>query len=99
MRFAITARAVARQREEELAMNEITSRNVQKVTQFRKGGVEALEKAIRQLGVGKQGPADKGAEEQVDSGPNPAEEKAKALAARVDALSMDKNGQRGKSRA
>ena len=47
MRFAITARAVARRRSQGIEMlNETALLNVRKVTQFRKNGVEELEKAI-----------------------------------------------------
>ncbi|KAJ5893846.1 54S ribosomal protein L8 [Penicillium taxi] len=52
IRFAITARAVARRRKLGVTEeNEITKLNVRKVTRFRKGGVEALEAAIRQLNL------------------------------------------------
>ncbi|KAJ5689663.1 54S ribosomal protein L8 [Penicillium macrosclerotiorum] len=53
MRFAMTARTVARHRElgvEEL--NDLTQRNVDKVTRFRKGGMQAFEEAIRKLKIG-----------------------------------------------
>ncbi|KAL4814061.1 ribosomal protein L17 [Aspergillus spinulosporus] len=50
MRFALTAKAVARRRSQGLeTLNEITLLNVRKVTQFRKNGVEELEKAISQV--------------------------------------------------
>ncbi|KAL4946250.1 hypothetical protein BDV06DRAFT_152584 [Aspergillus oleicola] len=50
MRFAITARAVARQREQGFeTLNEIALLNVSKVTQFRKNGVEELEKEIARV--------------------------------------------------
>ncbi|KAI9928562.1 hypothetical protein ASPWEDRAFT_48836 [Aspergillus wentii DTO 134E9] len=50
MRFAMTARTVARQRSQGFdTLNEITTMNVNKVTKFRKGGVEALEEAIKRL--------------------------------------------------
>ena len=49
MRFAITARAIARQREEGLKEHELTALNKQKVTRFRKDGVEALEAAVQKL--------------------------------------------------
>lgn len=105
MRFAITARAVARQREEHLRMNEITSRNIQKVTQFRKGGMKALEEAISQLEVGNKRVAQEveageeleALEELEESVPNPDEEKARAVAAKVDALNKDGKGQRWES--
>ncbi|KAL4785126.1 ribosomal protein L17 [Aspergillus varians] len=50
MRFALTAKAVARRRSQGLeALNEITLMNVRKVTQFRKDGVEELERAISRV--------------------------------------------------
>ncbi|CEN62142.1 Putative 50S ribosomal protein L17 (AFU_orthologue; AFUA_1G09410) [Aspergillus calidoustus] len=56
MRFALTARTVARRREQGLeALNELTLMNVKKVTQFRKDGVEALEREISKLKLGKEG--------------------------------------------
>lgn len=58
MRFAMTARTVARQRAQGFdTLNETTTLNVKKVTQFRENGVENLEEAIKRLelqdGVGK----------------------------------------------
>lgn len=50
MRFAMTARAVARNRAQGLdTLNELTTLNVRKVTRFRKDGVEGLEGAIKRL--------------------------------------------------
>lgn len=49
MRFAMTARAIARQREEGLKEHELTALNKQKVTRFRKDGVQALEAAVQKL--------------------------------------------------
>lgn len=51
MRFAMTARAIARQREEGLSEHELTKLNKMKVTRFRKGGVEELEAAVQQLQI------------------------------------------------
>ncbi|KAI9039482.1 mitochondrial 54S ribosomal protein bL17m [Aspergillus affinis] len=52
MRFALTARTIARQRSQGLeTLNELTTMNVRKVTQFRKDGVEDLERAIGRLGL------------------------------------------------
>ncbi|KAI9643232.1 54S ribosomal protein L8, mitochondrial [Ciborinia camelliae] len=45
-RWAMTARTVARFRKENIPMNDITERNVEKVTQFRQGGEEAFEKFV-----------------------------------------------------
>ncbi|KAL4975446.1 ribosomal protein L17 [Aspergillus desertorum] len=50
MRFALTAKAVARRRSQGLeTLNELTLLNVRKVTQFRKNGVEELERAISRV--------------------------------------------------
>ncbi|KAB8269908.1 ribosomal protein L17 [Aspergillus minisclerotigenes] len=50
MRFAMTARTVARQRSQGLdTLNELTRLNVQKVTRFRKDGIDDLEREIRKL--------------------------------------------------
>lgn len=50
MRFAMTAKTLARQRAQgEDAMNEITAMNIQKVTKYRKGGQDALEKEVKRL--------------------------------------------------
>lgn len=52
MRFAITAKAIARQREQGIqTLNELTALNVKKVTRYRKEGVEALEKEIERMTV------------------------------------------------
>lgn len=49
MRFAMTARTLLRQREEGVAMNEMTAVNVGKVTRFREGGEEDLEAEVARL--------------------------------------------------
>ncbi|KOC18652.1 mitochondrial 54S ribosomal protein [Aspergillus flavus AF70] len=50
MRFAMTARTVARQRSQGLdTLNELTRLNVQKVTRFRKDGIDDLEREIKKL--------------------------------------------------
>jgi hypothetical protein len=59
MRFAITARAMVKQREREeregqdrgqgSGMTEILAANVRKVTRFRQGGEEELEREVRRL--------------------------------------------------
>ncbi|PYI01710.1 50S ribosomal protein L17 [Aspergillus sclerotiicarbonarius CBS 121057] len=52
MRFALTARTVARQRSQGLeTLNELTTMNVNKVTRFRKGGVTDLEREIKRLEI------------------------------------------------
>ncbi|OQE15896.1 hypothetical protein PENSTE_c026G02065 [Penicillium steckii] len=53
MRFAMTARTVQRQREIGTGqVNELTKLNMEKVTRFRRGGIDALEEAIRKLQIG-----------------------------------------------
>lgn len=55
MRFAMTARTVAHQREQGIeTLNQLTALNVRKVTRFRKGGIEALEDAISKLKITKK---------------------------------------------
>ncbi|KAI9701524.1 MAG: hypothetical protein M1836_001580 [Candelina mexicana] len=44
MRFAMTARTLANQRANDWEVNEVTARNIQKVTRYRENGVQALEK-------------------------------------------------------
>lgn len=52
MRFAITAKAIARQREQGIqTLNELTALNVRKVTRYRKDGVEALENEIAKMSL------------------------------------------------
>ncbi|TVY81789.1 54S ribosomal protein L8 [Lachnellula suecica] len=50
MRFAMTARTVQRERTEGREPTEMTARNIDKVTRYRKGGAGALEEAINKLG-------------------------------------------------
>ncbi|KAJ5420167.1 hypothetical protein N7465_002686 [Penicillium sp. CMV-2018d] len=55
MRFAMTARTVAREREQGRDLvHALTRLNVKKVTQFRKDGVEVLEEAIAKLSLAKK---------------------------------------------
>ncbi|KAL4868140.1 hypothetical protein BDV12DRAFT_170134 [Aspergillus spectabilis] len=50
MRFALTAKTVARRRDKGIeTLDEITLMNVRKVTRFRKDGVEELEQAISRV--------------------------------------------------
>lgn len=51
MRFSMTAKALLRQQEENLPMNEITATNIRKVTRFRQGGANALAKAVKELSI------------------------------------------------
>ena len=49
MRFAMTAKALVKRREEGIGMNDITAMNVRKVTRFREDGESALENEVRRL--------------------------------------------------
>ncbi|KAJ9293416.1 hypothetical protein DTO271G3_7912 [Paecilomyces variotii] len=50
IRFAMTAKTVARQRSQGFeTLNELTALNVKKVTQFRKNGIDELEGAIKRM--------------------------------------------------
>lgn len=49
MRFAMTARTVAKFRSEGKELNEMTQRNVEKVTQFRPDGKKALERMVKKV--------------------------------------------------
>jgi large subunit ribosomal protein L17 len=49
MRFALTARTVARRRGEGLEVNEMTARYIEKVTQYRPNGEKELEKMVEKL--------------------------------------------------
>lgn len=49
MRFSMTALALRREWEENLPRHPLTEVNVRKVTRFRKGGMEALEKEVQHL--------------------------------------------------
>lgn len=49
IRFAMTARTLARQRGEGQKMNEMTRKNVEKVTKFRADGEAELDKMVEKL--------------------------------------------------
>jgi len=49
MRFAMTARTIVRQRGEGQEMNEMTQRNMEKVTKYRPDGQQELEKMVERL--------------------------------------------------
>ena len=49
MRFSMTARALVRQREEDLPMHELTAQNMRKVTRFREDGESMLEQEVKRL--------------------------------------------------
>jgi len=50
IRFAMTARTIARQRERGEEMNEMTKRNMEKVIRYREDGEEELEQMVTKLG-------------------------------------------------
>lgn len=68
MRFAMTAKTLVRERASDEGIREITARNVAKVTRFREGGEEELEKTVRRLetmkGLGKDGDGEEEEEEE-----------------------------------
>lgn len=49
MRFMMTARTLARCQMEDKEINEITQKNIEKVTRFRKNGNEALENMAKRM--------------------------------------------------
>lgn len=49
MRFAITARTVARCQTESKPINDITAMNISKVTRYRKDGAEALDEMVEKI--------------------------------------------------
>lgn len=49
MRFAMTARTLAKLRTEGKPLNELTQRNVDKVTRFRADGANVLEKMVKRM--------------------------------------------------
>ena len=49
MRFAMTAKTLIRERATEEGVREITAQNVKKVTRYREGGIEELERTVRRL--------------------------------------------------
>jgi len=49
MRFAMTARAILRQRRENLLIHELTAKNIDKVTRYRTEGEEELEEMVRKF--------------------------------------------------
>jgi hypothetical protein len=53
IRFAMTAATLARERLEDVGMREITSMNIKKVTQFREGGEEELERMVTSISAKK----------------------------------------------
>ena len=49
MRFAMTAKTLVKERASDEGIRELTARNVTKVTRFREGGLDELEKTVRAL--------------------------------------------------
>ena len=49
IRFAMTARTIARERGEGKDLGEMTARNIDKVTRYRPGGEGALEKMVERM--------------------------------------------------
>lgn len=49
MRFAMTAMTVAKLEDEGKELNEMTQRNVEKVTQFKEGGRSALKQMVEKM--------------------------------------------------
>ena len=58
IRFAMTARTIARQRERGEEMNEMTKKNMEKVVRYREDGEEEMEDMIAKLGKLKVGNRD-----------------------------------------
>lgn len=73
MRFAITARTLARHRSQGFeTLNETTALNVRKVTRFRKDGVELLEEAVKKLELAeKEAEKEKGKDRRSRTSPKP----------------------------
>jgi large subunit ribosomal protein L17 len=53
MRFAMTAKTVARCAKEDKDLNDLTLKNIKKVTQFRANGQEELEKMVEKFKTSK----------------------------------------------
>ncbi|KAL9001103.1 MAG: hypothetical protein Q9169_000286 [Polycauliona sp. 2 TL-2023] len=49
MRFHMTAKTLVRERASEEGIRDLTAKNIQKVTQYREGGVEELEKEVARM--------------------------------------------------
>ena len=57
MRFSMTARALALEREQQIGTRPLTALNMRKVTRYREGGEQALEEEVNRLLKEKRGPA------------------------------------------
>jgi len=49
MRFAMTARTLARLQKEDKEINDLTAKNIAKVTRFRENGEAALEEMVKRM--------------------------------------------------
>jgi hypothetical protein len=49
IRFAMTARTIARRKKEGMEINEMTARNIEKVTRYRPNGEKDLESMVEKL--------------------------------------------------
>jgi large subunit ribosomal protein L17 len=49
MRFAMTARTISKCEKDGKELNEMTQRNIEKVTQFRKDGKQALDQMVKRM--------------------------------------------------
>lgn len=49
MRFHMTAKTLVRERATDEGIREITAKNVNKVTRYREGGVEELEREVKRM--------------------------------------------------
>lgn len=58
MRFAMTARTIARERGEGKVISEMTQRNMEKVTKYRPNGEKQLEEMVEKLNDLEIGPRD-----------------------------------------
>lgn len=65
MRFAMTARTLARERAAEGGVREVTAQNVRKVTRYREGGAQALEELVARV-EGGEGAVDAERRERVE---------------------------------
>lgn len=100
MRFAMTAKTLVRERQSETGgIREITARNVAKVTRFREGGEEELEKTVRRLETAEGLKGGEEEREEWESWPNVRDERRKEEGERRKGASwQEKRDKRGKRR-
>lgn len=77
MRFAMTAKTLVRERQSENGIRDVTARNVAKVTRFREGGEEELERTVRRLETAEGLKAEEELREEWESFPMARERKRK----------------------